>query len=142
MLRTLFTLGLFGLLGTVSFSLAQDDKKGPEGKWVIVSVEREGKADDALKGAERSFTSGKYTMTPKDGKSTGGTYKVDASLSPKTIDMTPDGGRYKDKLLLGIYEVVGNQLKIAFAEPGKDRPKTFESKPDSGIVLAVHERAK
>ena len=29
-----------------------------------------------------------------------------------------------------------------FAEPGKDRPTAFESKDGSGVVVAVHKKAK
>jgi uncharacterized protein (TIGR03067 family) len=111
-----------------------------EGKWVIVSTIRDGKEDESMKDAIREHKGSKYLMSTKNGKSFEGAMKVDAKA--KTIDITPSGGTYKDKTLLGIYEVEGETLKIAFAEPGKERPKEFASKPGSGVVLAVHKKAK
>jgi uncharacterized protein (TIGR03067 family) len=127
-------------------SLAAEDKKDPTaGKWVIESVTRDGKANDALKGATRDHADGKYTLTPaKDSKApvTSGTYKLDATKTPMTIDMMPKGGTYDGKTLLGIVKVDGDAMTIAFAEPGKDRPTKFEGGEGSGIVLAVHKKAK
>lgn len=142
-MRTLLSLGLFALaIGTTK----ADDKKDPTaGKWVIESVTRDGKADDDLKGAVRVHDGGKYKVTPTAGAKTPaveGTFTVDASKSPVTIDMKPAAGRYKDKTLLGIAKVDGDTLTIAFAEPEKARPTSFESKAGSGVVVAVHKRAK
>jgi uncharacterized protein (TIGR03067 family) len=146
-MRTLFALGFLAAAFQVS---AADDKKDPTaGKWVIESVTRDGKANAALKGAVREHADGKYTLTPnaaptaaKKPEPTTGTYTIDATKTPMTIDMKPKGGTYDGKTLLGIVKVDGDTLTIAFAEPGKDRPKAFESKEGSGVVLAVHKKAK
>jgi uncharacterized protein (TIGR03067 family) len=123
---------------------AQDKKELEklEGKWIVVSVERDGKADESLKDAVRVNTADRYTLTPKDGKAIAGTFKIDPATKPKSMDMMPGEGRYKGMTLLGIYDLEGETLKICFAEPGKERPKEFTSKPGSGVVLAVHHRAK
>src|SRR5262249_51896610 len=133
------TLLLIGLLAISRASA--DDKKDDklDGKWLVVSIERDGKADDAFKGGMRVIAGGKYTLTDKNGKATPGTFKVDPSKKPKAIDMTPTEGQYKGKTLLGIYEIDGQTLKICFTEPGKDRPTEFASK---GAVLAIHKREK
>lgn len=139
MIATLVTFGLLVAAGV----FAQDKKaiNKLDGKWVVVSVERDGKADEGLKGAVRVNAGEKYTLTPKDGKAISGAFKVDPSKKPKTMDMLPSEGRYKGKTLLGIYELDGDTLKICFAEPGKDRPTEFTSK-GSGVVLAIHKREK
>ena len=59
-----------------------------------------------------------------------------------TTDLMPKGGTYDGKTLLGIVKVDGDALTIAFAEPGKERPTKFESAAGSGVVLAVHKKAK
>jgi uncharacterized protein (TIGR03067 family) len=140
-MRTLLALGL--MASALSLSAAADDKKDPTaGKWVIESVTREGKSNDVLKGAAREHADGKYTITPAKGAATVGTYKLDATKSPMTIDMMPKGGNYDGKTLLGIAKLDGDTLTIAFAEPGKDRPAKFESAAGSGVVVAVCKKAK
>lgn len=142
-MRTLLALGLFtAALATA----AADDKKDPTtGKWVVESVIRDGAPVDALKGAIREHADGKYTLTPAAGSKappTTGTYKLDATKTPATIDMQPKGGTYDGKTLLGIAKLDGDTLTVAFAEPGKDRPTKFESAAGSGVVVAVHKKAK
>jgi len=142
-MRTLFALAVvsapFGLT-------AAEDKKDPtNGKWVVESVTRDGKAVDALKGAVRVHTDGAYTFTPaKDSKAepSSGTYKINATKTPMHIDTAAKGGTFDGKTLQGIVKVDGDTLTIAYAAPGKDRPTAFESKEGSGVVVAVHKKAK
>lgn len=142
-MKTLLALVLAA--GAVAVSAAQDKKDPTAGKWVVESVTRDGKADESLKGATREQGDGKYTLTPaKDSKAKAatGTYKLDATKTPVTIDLMPKGGTYDGKTLLGIVKVDGDALTIAFAEPGKDRPTKFEGAAGSGVVVAVHKKAK
>jgi len=132
------------VLGAVTISAA-DEKDLTAGKWVVESVTRDGKAVEALKGAIRENGDGKYTLTPaKDSKApaASGTYKIDATKTPATMDTVAKGGTYDGKTLLGIVKADGDTLTLAFAEPGKDRPTKFESAEGSGIVLVVHKKAK
>jgi uncharacterized protein (TIGR03067 family) len=142
-MRALLALGMVVLAFGVTTA---DDKKDPTaGKWVIESVTIDGKANDARKGAVRVHTDGSYTLTPaKDSKAqpTSGTYKLDTTKTPITIDTSVKGGMYDGKTLLGIVKVDGDTMTIAFTEPGKERPKAFESKEGSGVVLVVHKKAK
>jgi uncharacterized protein (TIGR03067 family) len=143
-MRSLLSLGLaFGVLGLAA---AQDQKNPLEGKWVIESLVRDGKDESgSYKGGTRANTGDKYTVSPPAGSpqsAASGTFGVDASKTPATIDMKPGSGRYQGKTLPGIYKLDGDTLTIAFAEPGKDRPTAFESKPGSGVVLVVHKKAK
>ena len=141
-MKMLLSLAL--LAGAFAASAA-DDKDPTAGKWVIESVTRDGKAADALKGATREHAGGKYTITPAAGSKaqpTTGNYTVDATKTPAAIDMKPKGGNYDGKTLLGIVKVEGDTMTIAFAEPGKERPTKFESAAGSGVVLAVHKKAK
>ena len=112
-----------------------------KGKWEIVKLERDGKADDQMVGAVRVHDGTTYTITPKKGDPFKGMFKVDDTAKPKTIDMIPDGGRYKGQTLRGIYEVDGDMLKLCFAtSPELARPTEFTSK--QGYVLAIHKALK
>ncbi|HEY1190351.1 MAG TPA: TIGR03067 domain-containing protein [Gemmata sp.] len=143
-MRTLLALSLVGFV--VGLSTAADDKKDPTaGKWIVESVTRDGKPVDALKGAVREHTNGKYTLTPAQGSKaqpTSGSYTLDLSKTPATIDMMVKGGTYDGKTLHGIAKLDGDTLTVAFGEPGKDRPTKFESTAGSGVVVAVHKKAK
>lgn len=127
----------------VGLTHAADDDKDLaklKGKWNMVSVERDGKTIENFKDGTREIDGGKYTMTSKAGAKFVGAFKVDSSKKVKEMDLMPSDGQYKDKTLLGIYELDGDTLKICFAEPGKDRPTEFTSK--GGNVLAIHKREK
>ena len=139
-MRMLLALGL--LAGVMGVATADAKKDPTAGKWVVESVTRDGKADAGLAGATRVHGDGKYSMTPQGKAALTGTYTVDAAKSPAAIDMKPDGGTYKGKTLEGIAKADGDTLTIAFAEPGKARPTDFESKPGSGVVVAVFKKAK
>src|SRR5262245_8027413 len=112
-MRTLFALGF--LAAAFPVSAAADEKDPTKGKWVIESVMGDGKANAALKGATREQGEGKYTITPaanataaKKPEPTTGTYTIDATKSPITIDMKPKGGNFDGKTLLGIVKVDGD----------------------------------
>jgi uncharacterized protein (TIGR03067 family) len=107
-----------------------------DGKWEVVSMTKNGKADDTWAGAAREHAGDKYTMSKAGGKSVSGTMKVDADK--KTIDLMPNEGQYKGKTLAGVYELTGDTLKIAFAEPGKDRPA--KAADGDGITVAVYKK--
>lgn len=70
------------------------------------------------------------------------TVTMAADTVKKTVDMKPVDGRYKGHTLLGIYSLDGGKLRIAFAEPGTDRPTQHESCPGNGVVVAVMRRAR
>src|SRR5579872_2129465 len=80
-----------------------------EGKWKVVSVERDGKAVEMWTDGTRTMKDGKYGLKPKTGDAVTGGYKiVDATAKVKTIDFTPAGGQYKGKTLKGIYAIDGD----------------------------------
>lgn len=114
-----------------------------DGAWTIESVTRGGKVDDNYTGASRVNENGRYTMKAAEGKTLQtikGTFTVDDQK--KTIDMHPADGRYKGHTLHGIYELEGETLRVAFAEPGTDRPTKYESRQGNGVVVAVLKKAR
>jgi len=138
------------LLAGVVFLLAADDadqevKKEMarfQGTWRMVSLEAgENKlTEDALKDFRLKIEGDKFTAT--EGKSENhGTFKVDPTKKPKTIDITMIQGE-KRQILLGIYELEGDTYKLCGDMSGKSRPTEFAIKPGSGYILEVLKREK
>ena len=72
-----------------------------------------------------------------------GTCKVDATTSPKTVDITTGAdGPSKGRVILAIYELNGNTLKVCYDLEGKDRPKEFKSEKGSKTFLVEYKLEK
>jgi uncharacterized protein (TIGR03067 family) len=139
-LAVLLALGL--LLGADDKQAdAKKDQEKLQGEWTMQSGERDGEQfpDDLLKSLKRTVTGDKYTIT-RDGETFAkGTYTLDPSQKPKTIDAKLEGN---DQPVRGIYELDGDTLKICVAGPGEARPKEFATKAESGLTLVVWKKAK
>ena len=116
------------------------DMDALQGKWQLVSMQRDGEAVDVSKDACRVITGDKYELTLRPGLTIKGTYKIDPSTKPKKMETTASNGPYKDQEILGIYEIDGDTLKICYAPPGKERPTEFKSKEGAGCILTVHKK--
>ncbi|MFQ3592659.1 MAG: TIGR03067 domain-containing protein [Gemmataceae bacterium] len=124
--------------------LTEAQKKDLEaltGTFTIVVFEREGKKEsaDALKtmkvvqqGAEWKFYLGEDITLGRD--------TLYPEKSPKEIDSYYINGPARDKIAKGIYKIEGDTITYVHADPGKDRPKEFSTKPDSGLTLIVMKR--
>jgi uncharacterized protein (TIGR03067 family) len=118
------------------------DMDALQGKWQLVSLERDGKSVDVPKDAVRVIKGDTYTINPRPDVTIEGKFKIDPTAKPKQIDTTPTTGDNKGKTALGIYEIDGDALKICWAPAGKDRPTEFKSAEGSGVFLAVHKKVK
>jgi uncharacterized protein (TIGR03067 family) len=121
---------------------AKKDADAIQGKWAVVSLTRNGKTEAISKDAVRVITADTYAMKLRPLLTIDGTYKIDPTTNPKAIETTPSSGPYKDKAMLGIYELNGDSLKICYALPGEDRPTEFSGKAGSGWILTVHKKLK
>jgi uncharacterized protein (TIGR03067 family) len=123
------------LLETTHAAAADAELDKLQGKWTVESFEYNGTPVEQMLGAVREIAGDKYMLSPKSGDSYSGTVKLDATQSPKQIDLI-----LSDRTLKGIYEIDGTTLNIAYALAGDARPTELVSKPDSGVVLAVHKK--
>jgi uncharacterized protein (TIGR03067 family) len=115
-----------------------------QGTWTFESSEAGGKGLPAgeLKGLVLTFEGDKHTVKKGLEVIQVGTQKLDPSQSPKAIDVTMTEGLNKGAVMLGIYEIDGDTLRVCFDEKGKKRPTEFKSPAGSETFVNVHKRAK
>jgi uncharacterized protein (TIGR03067 family) len=121
---------------------AQDLAK-MQGDWMVVSITRDGMklTNDEAQTLFRTVTGDKYTVFNFNKPVSKGTFKIDSTKKPKTIDSTPSG-RAKAPTILGIYEFDGDTLKVCNAAPGEPRPTSFEAKEGSNHTKIVWQPEK
>jgi uncharacterized protein (TIGR03067 family) len=141
----LLSIGLFVLLlGTLPGQAAdakdeavKKEMKALAGTWEATKVKPTGQDEVApppgtlllVIGAD-----GKYSEKLMGMENETGTLTVDPSKTPKTLDLMILEGNDKGKKQFGLYELKGDTLTIAFAEPGKDRPADLAGKGADAIV--------
>ena len=113
-----------------------------QGSWRITGLEMEGREMP-----EETFGEGRITIQGDRFTSTGmgaeysGTVVLDASASPKRLDMLFDSGPESGNTNPGIYEISGDRWRICLATRGAVRPTKFDSAAASGFVLETLARA-
>jgi uncharacterized protein (TIGR03067 family) len=139
-MRSLWCITFLAL--AVSTSAGQDkagtsDKDKFQGAWSVSSSTKDGKEmpADKIKGVKIVFEGDKVLVKSAD-KDEEASYKLDSSKKPKQFDLTLPG-----EMLPGIYDLDGDTLKIALGE-NKMRPKDFNGKDDSNILVLVLKRDK
>ncbi len=137
----LFSVGLLPAFGGDGDASAKDLEK-MQGDWAVISYLVDGVKleDDNAQSLFRTIKGNQYTVFLFDKPLGGGTFKMDATKKPKTIDSFPD--KMGGKSMLGIYEMKGDSLTVCYASPGKHRPTEFTSKKGAEHTLMVWEREK
>jgi uncharacterized protein (TIGR03067 family) len=150
-------IALWTLLGTLLFATSagtgaraddradvEKERKKFQGTWTFESVDAGGKMlpADQLKGLTLTFEGDRHTVKKGEDVIQAGTQKLDPSKSPKAIDVTLTEGPNKGAVMLGIYEIDGDTLKVCFDQEGKKRPTEFKSPPGSQTFVNVHKRVK
>ena len=132
--------------GTLADEKADLEKEARkfQGTWTFESSETGGKElpIGELKEFLLTFEGNKHTVKKGDEVIQIGTQVLDPSKSPKTIDVTMTEGLNKGTVMLGIYEIDGDTLKVCFDPQGKKRPTEFKSPPGSKNFVNVHKRVK
>jgi uncharacterized protein (TIGR03067 family) len=120
-----------------------------QGTWLTVSLVNDGKTlvDEKAPPKEGPTTKLVYdgnTWKIKVGDKTvaTGVFRLDATKTPKEIDIMDESGTRNDKTKLGIYELDGDAYKYCLAPAGKPRPTEFASKAASNHSLGVSRREK
>lgn len=146
----LWTVTVFAIASTsISTLAAQDDKASLQGVWVAQSLETEGKPDSGtdtrlmrmrfgFKGDKLIFAVNLDLIVERQFS-----YRIDATKSPKQIDITPTKP-IQGETLLGVYALQGDELKVClrYGRTHGGRPTEFSTKADSGLILMLFKRAK
>jgi uncharacterized protein (TIGR03067 family) len=121
----------------------ENELKKFQGTWRFEYVEAGGKEVPIAEfnGMTVTFEGDRFTVTKGDKVIQAATQKLDPSRSPKALDVTVAEGLNKGAVILGIYEISGDTLKVCFDPEGKKRPTEFKSASGSQ-TLVVHKRVK
>jgi uncharacterized protein (TIGR03067 family) len=122
---------------------AKEDSKLIEGTWLPISAELAGAKlpEESLKVMKLTLKDEKYTL--KNGDETDqGTWKLDVSKKPKTMDIKGTEGPNKGTTILTIYQLSDDSLKVCYDLGGKNRPTEFKTKPATQLFLVTYKRQK
>ncbi len=124
---------------------APDEKQDTapfQGRWKFTAIVVSGESV-----APVHFSTGEVTVTGderilRDGGEVRGRakYKVDATKSPKQIDISVSEGPFKGRTLKGVYEFKGDELTINVTIEGEDRPTDFKCETGSNRLLQKFRR--
>jgi uncharacterized protein (TIGR03067 family) len=114
-----------------------------QGTWRQVAYERGGvksPIDEEAGWSPRvTFTGDAFVVTLADGSvPIRGTFHLDPTRSPKTVDWMDSIGEDAGKVIPAIYELEGDRFTFCAASPGLPRPTEFRTGP--GQVLRVDVR--
>jgi uncharacterized protein (TIGR03067 family) len=117
------------------------DKEQMQGVWTGLSAEKDGHALPAAQVSQLrlEIDDNHYVVRGRGNQPEEGTFTLDATVSPKALDVKPMNGPDKGQVLHGIYKIEGDEHTSCFAPAGKDRPKQFDSK--NGNELYTMKRA-
>lgn len=136
-------LAALGLTLTASAAEQPRDFKDIQGTWLPIAAEIGGQpmTSDFLKTTVLKLDDGKYEVTV-GGVSDKGTYTIDATLKPKTLDITGTEGPNAGKKIPAIYELRRNTLRVCYGLGDGPRPTEFKSPPGTKFFLVTYQRQK
>jgi uncharacterized protein (TIGR03067 family) len=122
----------------------EDKEEGLSGTWLPLSAElgKQKLPNASLKIMKLVLTETTYVVDVADDVDKG-TVKLDASKTPKAMDITGTEGPNKGKTILAIYELKGDTLRICYDLKGKARPREFTAMADQApLFLVTYKRVK
>lgn len=113
------------------------DEDAIQGTWQVTAFDLGGAAGGPPPGEitklKLTFKDGKVAADRGDGKPDEIEYKLDATTTPKSLDLM----EAKDRPMLGIYELDGDTLKICVSEGGQKGVRPAEMKSDGKNIAVI-----
>lgn len=137
-------IAMSGLTSVRGDDKGEKDLKQFQGTWQVESKEIGGMKVpvEALTGWTVKYDGDKAVVLLKGKVFRAGTIKLDPSKTPKTIDFTITEGDTKGRVMLGVYKIDGDILKVCFDYEGKKRPTEFNTTPETLTFLEIQKRSK
>lgn len=137
-----FALALFAiaLAAPLSAQKAAAPAAALQGTWIFQSINGQAPGETAPE-MTLTFKGSDYHQTVGGKVNERGTFKVDASKKPMTIDLTIVEGDDAGKSQPGIFEVSGDTLRANFAFAGGTTRPT-DMKQAEGFLLLVAKKKK
>ncbi|HWC96965.1 MAG TPA: TIGR03067 domain-containing protein [Candidatus Sulfopaludibacter sp.] len=114
------------------------DLKKLQGAWNMMTLEMEGQQYPT--GNSRIVIQGERFVSLNMGAEYEGSFAIDETQTPRTLDLLFDKGPESGSKSLGIYEVDGDTWKLCLGLTGKSRPKKFAAEKGTGHALEVLQR--
>jgi uncharacterized protein (TIGR03067 family) len=114
-----------------------------DGTWLPVTAEIGGTPfpEEVRKIITLKIKANEYRVTVGDVLDRG-TIQVDATKSPKSMDLKGVEGPNKDRTIPAIYELQGDSLQICYDLSGQRRPTEFKSTAGTQQFLVRYQREK
>jgi uncharacterized protein (TIGR03067 family) len=118
-------------------SAKRSDLELMQGKWVPVEIIANGKTLEAevLNAIKVTLHENTYKTERPNGVDEG-TFKIDESTTPRTMNLTSDSG----KDIPAIYEISEDTFKACYALGNASKPTEFKSPEDSNHILVTYKR--
>jgi uncharacterized protein (TIGR03067 family) len=112
-----------------------------DGTWDVIALEVDGTTiPEASFRGSGIVVKGTTFTTISMGATYGGTFAVDTTKTPSTLDLSFKSGPEKGNKSLAIYEQDGDTWTICLTVSGRTRPTAFATKPGSGFALETLKR--
>jgi uncharacterized protein (TIGR03067 family) len=116
---------------------AKADLQQMQGKWLPVEIIANGKTLEAeVLGAIKVTIHENTYKTERPNGVDEGTFKIDESTTPRTMNLTSDSGRE----IPAIYEISGDTFKACYAVGNASKPTEFKSAEDSNHIFVTYKR--
>jgi uncharacterized protein (TIGR03067 family) len=136
------------LLGFLGPAAGQEKDNPLQGSWAVVQTERGGRKPpaDKLKSLKVVIKGNTLRMSDDQGGESG-TFKLNRAKKPHEIDLVFKEGPKGDveRTALGIYELDGDNLKLAWRKDGGPRPTEFatvKGERTSELLVLKKEKGK